>query len=33
LFAGMFGFGQKAYFQSEPGAEKAPKVNFGQPAK
>ncbi len=28
LFAGMFGFSQKAYFQSEPGAEKAPKVQF-----
>ena len=28
LFAGMFGFGQKQYFQSEPGAEKAPQVKF-----
>ncbi len=28
MFAGMFGFGQKAYFQAEPGAEKAPKVKF-----
>jgi LemA protein len=28
IFAGMFGFGQKQYFQSEPGAEKAPKVKF-----
>ncbi len=28
IFAGMFGFGQKAYFQAEPGAEKAPKVKF-----
>jgi LemA protein len=28
IIAGMFGFGQKAYFQSEPGAEKAPQVKF-----
>ncbi len=28
LLAGMFGFGQKQYFQAEPGAEKAPKVQF-----
>ena len=28
MFAGLFGFGPKAYFQSEPGAEKAPKVQF-----
>ncbi len=28
LLAGMFGFGQKAYFQAEPGAEKVPKVKF-----
>lgn len=28
IFAGMFGFGQKQYFQSEPGAEKAPQVKF-----
>jgi LemA protein len=28
IFAGMFGFGQKQYFQAEPGAEKAPKVKF-----
>lgn len=28
MIAGMFGFGQKAYFQSEPGAEKAPQVKF-----
>ena len=28
IFAGMFGFGQKQYFQSEPGADKAPKVKF-----
>jgi len=27
-FAGMFGFGQKAYFQAEPGSEKAPQVKF-----
>jgi LemA protein len=28
LIAGMFGFGQKQYFQSEPGADKAPQVKF-----
>jgi LemA protein len=28
LLAGMFGFGQKAYFQAEPGSEKAPQVKF-----
>lgn len=28
IFAGMFGFSQKAFFQAEPGAEKAPKVSF-----
>jgi LemA protein len=28
IFAGMFGFSQKAYFQADPGAEKAPKVKF-----
>ena len=28
LFAGMFGFGPKQYFQAEPGAEKAPQVKF-----
>ena len=28
LFAKMFGFKAKGYFQSEAGAEKAPKVNF-----
>ena len=28
ILAGMFGFGQKVYFQAEPGAEKAPKVKF-----
>lgn len=28
LLAGMFGFGQKQYFQAEPGAEKVPKVQF-----
>jgi len=28
LMAGMAGFGQKAYFQAEPGAEKVPKVKF-----
>jgi LemA protein len=29
LFAGMFGFHPKPYFQSQPGAETAPKVDFG----
>ncbi|HTK82529.1 MAG TPA: LemA family protein [Bacteroidota bacterium] len=28
LFAGMFGFGQKPYFQADAGAEKAPQVKF-----
>jgi LemA protein len=28
FIAGMYGFGQKAYFQPEPGAEKAPQVKF-----
>lgn len=28
MLAGMFGFREKAYFQAEPGAEKAPKVSF-----
>ncbi len=28
LFAGVFGFSPKAYFQAEVGAEKAPKVQF-----
>jgi LemA protein len=28
LFAGMFGFSPKAYFQAEVGAEKAPKIQF-----
>jgi LemA protein len=28
MIAGMFSFTQKAYFQAEPGAEKAPKVQF-----
>ena len=28
IFAGMFGFGTKGYFQSEPGSEKAPEVKF-----
>ena len=28
IFAGIFGFSQKQYFQAEPGAEKAPKVQF-----
>jgi LemA protein len=28
IFAGMFGFQQKAYFQSEPGSDKAPEVKF-----
>lgn len=28
ILAGMFGFGSKAYFQAEAGAERAPKVSF-----
>ena len=28
IFAGMFGFHTKGYFQSEPGSEKAPEVKF-----
>jgi len=28
LFAGMFGFGKKAYFEAQEGAEVAPKVSF-----
>ncbi|GAA4236366.1 LemA family protein [Postechiella marina] len=28
LFAGMFGFEKKAYFESETGSEKAPKIEF-----
>ena len=28
MFANMLGFGQKSYFQAEPGADKAPKVKF-----
>ncbi|HVS00638.1 MAG TPA: LemA family protein [Thermoanaerobaculia bacterium] len=31
LFAGMFGFEPKPYFRSQPGAETAPKVDFGTP--
>jgi LemA protein len=30
IIAGMQGFGQKAYFQAEAGADKAPQVNFGK---
>jgi len=30
LVAGFFGFNDKAYFQSAPGSEKAPTVNFGK---
>ena len=28
MYAGMFGFNSKAYFESQAGAEKAPKVEF-----
>jgi LemA protein len=28
IFAGMFGFSTKGYFQSEPGSDKAPEVKF-----
>ena len=30
VFAGMFGFEQKAYFEADKGSEKAPDVNFEQ---
>jgi len=30
IFARMFGFQKKAYFQAAPGSEKAPVVNFGK---
>lgn len=29
ILAGMFGFGQKAYFEADQGADKAPTVSFG----
>lgn len=32
IFAGIFGFREKQYFQAEQGAEKAPKVDFNAPA-
>jgi len=32
LLAGMMGFQPRPYFQSQPGAETAPKVDFGTPA-
>lgn len=28
LYAGIFGFHEKAYYQAEPGSEKAPDINF-----
>ena len=28
IFAGMFGFEKRAYFEAAPGAEKAPEVKF-----
>jgi LemA protein len=28
IFAGMFGFAQKGYFQAAAGADKAPEVKF-----
>ena len=28
VFAGLFGFGEKAYFRAQAGAERAPEVNF-----
>jgi LemA protein len=31
IFASMFGFTAKGYFESDKGAEKAPEVNFGAP--
>ena len=33
IFAGMFGFDKKAYFEAEEGSEKAPKVEFQKEAK
>ena len=30
IWANLFGFEKKAYFEAEEGAEKAPKVNFGK---
>ena len=30
LFAGMFGFESKPYFEAQAGADKAPKVDFGE---
>lgn len=32
LFAGLMGFERKEYFRSQPGAETAPRVDFGTPA-
>ena len=32
IFAGMFGFEKKAYFEAEEGSEKAPKVEFWKEA-
>lgn len=31
IMAGLFGFKQRAYFESEAGAEKAPKIDFSKP--
>jgi LemA protein len=28
IFAGLMGFGEKAYFRAQPGAERPPEVNF-----
>jgi LemA protein len=28
IFAGIFGFHQRAYFQADPGSERAPDINF-----
>ena len=33
LLAGMFGFKERPYFESDAGANKAPSVNFGTPTK
>lgn len=31
FYSGLFGFNQKGYFEADPGAERAPNVNFDEP--
>jgi LemA protein len=31
IFAGMFGFKEKGFFAADPGADKAPTVDFNAP--